>query len=173
MFLAGAFIGVAIPLLPKSGQKWSAGILASILIITSAIWAGYEIAIMESAGDVSKPSTIDIDEVLANIVPGNGGIEVAASWWKAIDAKDKNGDYDPTAFPGNDDCFGVAWNAMGLDHTVVTFQSKQSLEFQPGGQYSLICLTENVKLSARDVGRIQATWLSREHGGTWRVQVLD
>lgn len=120
----------------------------------------------------SQP-TVDIDEVLSNIVPGNGGIKKAAPWWKAIAVARENGIYDPTAFPGAEGCFGVAWNVMELDHTVVVFQSAQTLDFQAGGHYSLICLTNNVELSATDVGRVQSTWLSKEHGGTWRVQVLD
>lgn len=116
---------------------------------------------------------VNIDEVLDNIVSGNGGIEIAAPWWKAILAKRENGIYDPTEFPGTKGCFGVAWNVLQLEHTVVVFQSAQALDFQAGGHYSLICLTNNVDLSATDVGRIQSTWLSKEHGGAWRVQVLD
>jgi hypothetical protein len=116
---------------------------------------------------------IDISDVLSNIVPGNGGIEKAAPWWKAIAAARENGIYDPTEFPGAEGCFGVAWNVMGLDHAVVVFQSAQALDFQAGGHYSLICLTDNVELSASDVGRVQSTWLCKEYGGTWRVQVID
>lgn len=124
--------------------------------------------------DTSIPNpTVNIDAILANIVPGPSGIEIAAPWWKAITAARENGVYNPSEFPGAEGCFGVAWNVMRLDHTVVVFQSAQTLDFQDGGHYSLICLTNNVKLSATDVGRVQSTWLSKEHGGTWRVQVLD
>ena len=117
-------------------------------------------------------STVNIDTILANIVPGPGGIEIAAPWWKAIIAAREDGVYKPTEFPGAEGCFGVAWNVM-LEHTVVVFQSAQASDLQDGGHYSLICLTNNVKISATDVGRIQSTWLSKEHGGTWRIQVLD
>ena len=118
-------------------------------------------------------TTVNIDEVLSNILSGTGGIEAAAPWWKVISVAREDGTYDPTAFPGAEGCFGVTWNVLGLDHTVVVFQSAQVLDFQAGGHYSLICLTRDVALSATDVGRIQAEWLSKEHGGTWRVQVLD
>lgn len=119
-----------------------------------------------------QPS-VDIDTILPNIVSGSGGIEIAAPWWKAITVARENGTYDPTEFPGAEGCFGVAWNVQELFHTVVVFQSAQTLDFQAGGHYSLICITTDVELSAIDVGKVQSTWLSKEHGGTWRVQVLD
>ncbi len=41
LFLAGAVIGVVVPLLPKTTQKRIAGILAILLIATSLVWGGY------------------------------------------------------------------------------------------------------------------------------------
>ena len=49
LFLAGAIIGIAVPLLQKPGQKLAAGILAFLLIVTSLLWVGYELGIRDTA----------------------------------------------------------------------------------------------------------------------------
>lgn len=43
LFLAGGFIGVAVPLLHEKHQKRIAGLFAILLIITALAWAGYEL----------------------------------------------------------------------------------------------------------------------------------
>lgn len=44
LFLLGSIIGITVPLLSKRGQKWTAGVLAILLIAISLIWTGYELA---------------------------------------------------------------------------------------------------------------------------------
>lgn len=43
LFIAGAVIGVTVPLLSKRGQKWAVGTFAGLLIGTSLFWIGYEL----------------------------------------------------------------------------------------------------------------------------------
>lgn len=124
----------------------------------------------------SESTNIDIDEVLANIIPGQGGIEHAAPWWKtifSINSENTTKTYDPTEFPGDTECFGIAWNAMRIPHTIFVFQSAQTLDFQNGGTYVTVCLSNGVKLSKNDMGRIQAEWSHQEYGGAWQVNILD
>ena len=62
LFLAGSIIGITAPLLSKRGQKWTAGVLAILLIAISLIWTGYEIATIAASTSPSPtgilPSTI-------------------------------------------------------------------------------------------------------------------
>lgn len=48
LFLAGAVIGIAVPLLHRTTQKRIAAILAAIMVAASLIWAGYELGIREA-----------------------------------------------------------------------------------------------------------------------------
>ncbi len=61
LFIVGALVGVAVPLLPKGGQKTTAIVLAMLLIIVSLIWVGYEMGIRESkptaVADVTSPTS--------------------------------------------------------------------------------------------------------------------
>lgn len=156
--------------------KGKSGLIFGILGLIVAIGGGLGlvVGVMLAISTASEEGTLlDLDRDLADIVPGEGGIEQAVRGWNAVEILREDGIYDPTAHPGAEGCYGVAWNALDLDHTVIVFQSATEISFQSGGTYALICLTDNANLSARDVGRIQATWLEREHGGSWRVMVLD
>ena len=120
---------------------------------------------------------IDMDTILANIVAGQGGIEVAAPWWQALDwFGSAGGDirtFSPHDHPGKQGCYGIAWNVLQLNRTVVVFETLQVLDFQPGGTYVLICFAQGITLTAEQAGAIQAEWLSEEAGGSWLVQRLD
>ncbi len=54
LFLAGAIIGVAVPLAPKRVQKWILAILAVSLIAVSLVWAGYELLSSNQSGVVTR-----------------------------------------------------------------------------------------------------------------------
>ena len=58
LFLAGVVSGIVVPLLPKKGQKWVAGILAVLLIVISFVWAGYEIGVREISPELGVPPTL-------------------------------------------------------------------------------------------------------------------
>jgi len=66
VFLLGALIGIAVPLLPKTGQKWTAGIVSVLLICTALTWAGYEVGYKE--GIKSVPTSTTEPEVSYQIV---------------------------------------------------------------------------------------------------------
>lgn len=59
MFLAGAFIGIAVPLLDKPIQKRIATILAVFLVATSLLWAGYELGVRDTNPAVAVEPTLD------------------------------------------------------------------------------------------------------------------
>jgi hypothetical protein len=122
----------------------------------------------------SQSGQIDISTVLTNIHPGQGGIENAAPWWTAHAPSDsgESREYDPSSSPGRPGCFGVAWEVLGYDKTVIVFQQKMLVDFQPGGWYVQVCLSDNVQLTAHDVGEIQAAWLEKTYGYDWNVQVI-
>ena len=117
-------------------------------------------------------SDSNIDALLPSITQGQGGIQKAIPWWGEYTRGGDNGEYDPSASPGWEGCFGVAWNVLGFNEKVIVFQSKRELEFQPGGWYTQICVPDNIEISPEDVGRIQSAWLSKEYGVNWEVQVL-
>ena len=161
-------------------------LIASILLITLALFLdntatrgerneGKEAVTFED-GNTSQSQTvssIDVDGVLANIVPGQGGIEVAAPWWHAVDWANVSNTFDPTRPPGAPGCYGIAWNANGLNYAVLIFDSQQDIQFQSGGTYVTICFPDDIVISPYDAGRIQANWNQKEYGGTWRVELLD
>jgi hypothetical protein len=62
LFILGVVIGIAVPLFPRSDQKWVAGILAGLLVAMLLMWTGYGLAIRELTptviGDITPdPST--------------------------------------------------------------------------------------------------------------------
>jgi hypothetical protein len=44
LFMLGVALGLAVPLFPRSGQKWVIGILAVLLVAISLMWTGYGLA---------------------------------------------------------------------------------------------------------------------------------
>jgi hypothetical protein len=47
LFMLGVALGLAVPLFPRSGQKWVTGILAVLLVAISLMWTGYGLAMRE------------------------------------------------------------------------------------------------------------------------------
>lgn len=139
---------------------------------TSDLWYRISDSFTISPDFCFPRTNVDINSILSAIQPGTGSIEKALPEWKPVDYQTLNGIFNPTLFSKYDLCYGIAWNANNQDHTVFVFQSEQPIEFQDGGTYVAICLQGNLVLSPIDVGRIQADWLTKEHGGTWRVKLL-
>jgi len=115
--------------------------------------------------------TVKADEVLPHIVAGPGGIPSALGWRELSWGK-QDGEHDPSAPPGEPGCYGLAWNVKGYTNKVIVLRDKRELEFGPGGWYVQIRVPDHIRMSAEDIGRIQAEWLRKTYGGGWSVEVL-
>lgn len=79
LFIAGALIGIAVPLFPKTGQKWTAGILAGLLISISFIWIGFEIGVRNTPIDENSTPTLSTNAVTPPIIVSSPSSEAASS----------------------------------------------------------------------------------------------
>lgn len=116
--------------------------------------------------------TVDLDTLFPQITKGAGSIEKVIPWWTAYHTSGDNGVYNPASPPGRTGCFGVAWNVIGFNGEVIVFQHERNLEFGSGGWYVQICADNSVKVSAEQIGKIQAYWLAKEYGINLDVEVL-
>jgi hypothetical protein len=73
LLLISAIIGIVAQLLPRRGQKRAAWILAGLLVITSVLWAGYEIGVREakptSVADKPRATVASTDEPTVSLAP--------------------------------------------------------------------------------------------------------
>ncbi len=88
------------------------------------------------------------------------------SWGK------QDGEHDHSAPPGEPGCYGVAWHVQGYTNKVIVFREKRESQFGPGSWYVQIRVPNHVRMSAEDIGKIQADWLRQTYGGSWAVEVL-
>lgn len=72
-------IGIAVPLFPKTGQKWTAGILAGLLISISFIWIGFEIGVRNTPIDENSTPTLSTNAVTPPIIVSSPSSEAASS----------------------------------------------------------------------------------------------
>lgn len=114
----------------------------------------------------------DLEVILSNITEADGSIENSIEiwsqtkpvgpWWIYLSENSGNedGTKDPTATPGYDGCFGVAWQTEQFPREVIVFEKPQTLNFLPGGWYIQVC-AEGVVVSPEYVGQIQAFHLDK------------
>jgi len=121
LFLAGATIGIAAPLLPRGSQKWAAGILALILLGISLVWIGYtvgysvgtgaSIAILPGGAIPSTPpiSPLATTRIVSTLPPvslgtisvaahKNEGVRFTASWTGIYEFEYDSGAYSRFPF---------------------------------------------------------------------------
>lgn len=68
LFIVGAFIGIAVPLLKPVYQKWIAGILSISAIIVSLVWFGYELGARQTLSTPVAANTVNAPSSTPQVV---------------------------------------------------------------------------------------------------------
>ncbi len=155
-------------------SKWKVAAIVALIIggLATSIVSGV-LVWHYAAGRFGLPHSrrIKAEAILPQVVAGPGGIPSSLGWRELSSGK-QDGEHDPSTPPGESGCYGLAWHVKGYANTVIVFQDKRELQFGPGGWYVQIRLPDQIQMTAGDIGRIQADWLQKTYGGSWKAQVL-
>ena len=115
------------------------------------------------------------DDVIPKIRGEDWEIQGLLSWWREEDAGNKDGEMNPASVLPDENCYGMAWNTNEYGyHWLVVFQKPSAFTFADGGWYVKVCIPSYIRISADDIGRIQADWLGKRYGidnQPWEVRI--
>ena len=129
--------------------------------------------------EIPTAQTINIkaSDITSAIKGEDGELQKILDWWREDDYGNQNNLLDPTTSNTNEKCFGMAWNTEDYGyHKLIVFQKTVSVKFADGGWYVKVCIPQNIVISPKDIGIIQADWLEKRYGvdnTPWEVIVIE